>query len=248
MRDIEWCIAYLKGINHIRELPDIDEWALFRALLNITMPIDLSEEFYRRQDAVLQGRLQNQRIIDISVFPMGIFLYKGDITLLKADAIVNACNSQMLGCFKPGHHCIDNAIHSFGGLEIRRDLMKVMDEQGHDEPNGQCKVSEGYNLPAKYVLHTVGPVYSGRKQDDFDLANCYISCLQKADEMGLKNVVFCSLSTGIFGFPIEKACKIAIKNAKNYLKHESKNIERVVFDVFSEEDYGTYARALKETD
>ena len=144
-------------------------------------------------------------------------MYKGDITLIKADAIVNACNNKLLGCFVPGHHCIDNAIHSFAGLEVRRDLMKVMEEQGRDEPNGRCKVTKAYNLPSKYILHTVGPVYSGSKQDNIDLESCYLSCLATADKMNLKSVVFCSLSTGIFGFPIEKASEIAIRTVKKYL-------------------------------
>ena len=191
MTNLKWCINYLKEYNHLKELPDMDDYALFRALQNITMPINLSDEFYRRQDEVLKKLLSTKKVEDISSFNEGISLYKGDITLIKADAIVNACNSQMLGCFIPGHHCIDNAIHSFAGLQVRRDMMEIMNKQGHEEPNGQVKVSKAYNLPSKYIFHTVGPVYSGTKQDEIDLVSCYLTCLKKADEMKLESLVFC---------------------------------------------------------
>ena len=240
MTDLEWCINYLKEYNHLKELPILDDYATFRALLNITMPNNLSDEFYDKQDKALQNILSHKQIVDIASFKEGISLYKGDITLIKADAIVNACNSQMLGCFIPGHHCIDNAIHSFAGLQVRRDMMEIMNKQGYEEPNGQVKVSKAYNLPSKFIFHTVGPIYSGTHRDEIDLMNCYYSCLRKADEMKLESIVFCSLSTGIFGFPIEKACKIAIKCVESYLKEENKNIKKVIFDVFSNNDFKTY--------
>ena len=144
MSDIKWCVDYLKEYNHIVDKLSYD-WPTFRALLNITMPVNISDEFYQKQDKVLKDILSSKEITDISSFPNGVSLCKGDITLLKADAIVNACNSQMLGCFVPGHHCIDNAIHSFAGLEVRRDMLEIMNKQGHEEPNGQVKVSSGYN-------------------------------------------------------------------------------------------------------
>lgn len=244
MTDLKWCINYLKEYNHLTELPTMDDYALFRALQNITMPVNLSDDFYQRQDNVLQELLKTKLIVDSSSFKDGITLHKGDITLIKADAIVNACNSQMLGCFVPGHHCIDNAIHSFAGLQVRRDMMEIMNKQGHDEPNGQVKVSDAYNLPSKYIFHTVGPIYSGIHRDEIDLYNCYYSCLRKADEMGLESIVFCSLSTGVFGYPIDKASDIAIKTAKAYLKEENKNIKKVIFDVFSDSDYEVYKNNL----
>ena len=245
MSDIKWCIDYLKKINDIKDDLD-DSFTTFRALLNITMPTNLSDEFYQKQDSVLKNILSKKEVIDVKSFPNGVSLYKGDITLLKADAIVNACNSQILGCFVPGHHCIDNAIHSFAGLEVRRDMLEIMNKQGHEESNGQVKVSSGYNLPAKYIFHTVGPIYSGMHRDETDLASCYYSCLRKADEMKLDSIVFCSLSTGIFGFPIEKASKIAIKCVNSYLKEENKNIKKVIFDVFSDSDFETYKKNMKE--
>ena len=244
MSDIKWCIGYLKQINGYFRLPDLPDEELFRALQNVTMPNNLSDEFYSKQDNVLKEILSRKEIVDISTFADGISLYKGDITLIKADAIVNACNNKMLGCFVPGHHCIDNAIHSFAGLQVRRDMIKIMEAQGYDEPNGMCKVTKAYNLPSKYIFHTVGPIYSGTKQDEIDLANCYKSCLEKADEMELESIVFCCLSTGVFGYPIEDATKIAIKEVKNYLNSSNKNIKKVVFNVFSQRDYDVYARLL----
>ena len=245
MSNINWCIDYLKKYNHINQNLEYN-WPTLRALLNVTMPYDLSDEFYSKQDEAIKEIVSKKEIFDVEELNNGISLYKGDITLIKADAIVNACNNKLLGCFVPGHHCIDNAIHSFAGLEVRRDLMKVMEEQGHDEENGKCKVTKAYNLPSKYIFHTVGPIYSGSKRDNIDLESCYLSCLVTADKMNLKSVVFCSLSTGIFGFPIEKASEIAIKTVKKYLESENKNIKKVIFNLFSDGDYDVYNRKIKE--
>ena len=244
MTDIKWCIDYLKQYNGIDALPKMPDEALFRALQNITMPYDISEEFYQKQDAVLQEILSHKRITDVADFDDGISLWKGDITLLKADAIVNACNNKMLGCFVPGHHCIDNAIHSFAGLQVRRDMMAIMEEQGHDEPNGECKVTKAYNLPSKFIFHTVGPIYSGKAQDEIDLKNCYLSCLKKADEMGLDSLVFCCLSTGVFGYPNDKAAELAVKTVRQHLEGTDSNVKKVVFNVFLDKDYDIYKRLL----
>lgn len=245
MTYLTWCIDYLKDFNHIGQNLEYN-WTTLRALLNITMPYNLSDEFYDKQDGVIKEIVAKKEIFNVDNVDDGISLYKGDITLIKADAIVNACNNKLLGCFVPGHHCIDNAIHSFAGLEVRRDLMKVMEEQGHDEENGKCKVTKAYNLPSKYIFHTVGPVYSGSKQDNIDLESCYLSCLKVADKMELNSIVFCSLSTGIFGFPIEKASEIAIRTVKKYLEEENKNIKKVIFNLFSDGDYDVYNRKIKE--
>ena len=248
MTDIKWCIEYLKNYNKIDVLPNMSDEATFRALCNITMPYDLSIEFYERQDAVLQEILSRKEIINVSDFSDGVSLYQGDITLIKADAIVNACNNEMLGCFVPGHYCIDNAIHSFAGLQVRRDMMAIMNAQGHDEPNGDCKVTKAYNLPSKYIFHTVGPIYSGKAQDEIDLKNCYIACLKKADEMCLTSLVFCCLSTGVFGYPNDKAAELAVKTVKQYLAEENENIKKVVFNVFLDKDYDIYKKLLGRVD
>lgn len=247
MANINYCIEYLKKVNRVEAKMGLDPESSFRALQNITMPYALSDEFYAEQDEVLKEILSRKTVVDVETLtPLqgNLCLYRGDITLLKADAIVNACNSKMLGCFVPWHRCIDNAIHSFAGLEVRRDMMKVMQEQGHDEKNGDCKVTKGYNLPAKYIFHTVGPIYSGSKQDEIDLRNCYLSCLKKADEMKLQNIVFCSLSTGVFGYPIEEAALIAVNTVKEYLRGET-SLQKVIFNVFSEGDEKVYERILK---
>ena len=246
MTDLEWCIDYLLKVNNTNRRSIGLGFDIFRGLLNITMPINLSDEFYERQDRVLQDLLKGKNITSDSEFNNGLSVYNGDITLIKVDAIVNACNSQMLGCFVPNHRCVDNAIHSFAGLEVRRDMMELMNKQGHPEPNGMCKVTKGYNLPAKYIFHTVGPIYSGDKQDEIDLRNCYLSCLREADKMNLKSICFSSISTGIFGYPIIDASKIAIETSYNYLKTENKNIEKIIFDCFSERDYSVYNRQIKE--
>ena len=245
MSNLNWCIDYLKEYNHISQ--DLEyNWTTLRALLNITMPYNLSDEFYDKQDEVIKDIISKKEIFDVVTLNNGISLYKGDITLIKADAIVNACNNKLLGCFVPGHHCIDNAIHSYAGLEVRRDLMEIMEKQGHDEENGKCKVTKAYNLSSKYIFNTVGPIYSESKQDALDLESCYLSCLKKADDMKLDSIVFCSLSTGIFGYPIEKASEIAIRTVKKYLEHEKQNIKKVIFNVFSDGDYDVYDRKIKE--
>ena len=246
MSDLNWCIDYLKNFNEQNTINVSYDFNTFRALLNVTMPEDLSDEFYKRQDNVLKSVLSEKNIIDSSDFENGISLYRGDITLIKADAIVNAANSSLLGCFIPLHSCIDNAIHSFAGLEVRRDLLKVRKEQNHDEKCGGCKVTPSYNLPSRYIFHTVGPVYSGKAENEIDLRNCYLSCLEKADEMNLKSIVFPSISTGVFGFPIEKASKIAIGTVCNYLCTTNKNIKKVIFDVFSENDEKIYNNNISQ--
>lgn len=249
MNDIKWCIDYLKKYNHIEKEIILPNNEALRALMNITMPIDLSSEFYERQDKAIQEIIRKKQIVDVdklSRIEEKLVLYRGDITSLKADAIVNACNEKLLGCFVPLHNCIDNAIHSYAGLEMRRDLFKVMVQQGHDESNGQVKVTKGYNLPSDYVFHTVGPKVHGNvtKENEEDLKNSYLSCLKKADELNLSSLVFCCISTGIYGFPIEKACKIAVSCVKDYLRNSQ--IKKVIFDVFSEDDYEIYYRTIKE--
>lgn len=246
MNEIDWCINYLKEYNHIIcNLGDTKE-NQFRALMNITMPYDLSDEYYEKEEKVLKSILSRKTITDIIGFNNCISIAKGDITLFKVDAIVNACNSKLLGCFQPLHKCVDNAIHSFAGLKVRRDLMRIMDNQGHDEANGLCKVTKGYNLPSKYIFHTVGPIYNNLKQDAIDLRNSYYNSLKMADDMKLESIAFPSISTGIFGYPIEKASEIAINTAKEYLEKENKNLKKIVFVLFSEGDYSVYERKINK--
>lgn len=248
--DLVWCINYLKNINHLTEEIHLTPELALRALMNITMPLSLSDEFYERQDKILKRLISRKETIDVEnleeIRPH-ISIVKSDIVSLKADAIVDAGNEKLLGCFQPLHGCVDNAIHSFAGLEVRRDLLKMMEKQGHDEACGLVKVTKGYNLQAKYIFHTVGPqiIHRVNEKNERDLKSSYLSCLKKADEMHLKSPVFPSISTGIYGYPIEKACKIAINVTKNYLLNSK--IKRVVFDLFSQGDYDVYFDAIEES-
>lgn len=246
-KNIDFCIEYLAQNNDVKVTNTLDKFSTFRSLMNISMPYSFSEEYYQRQDEVLQEELSKKTIIDGNSleYVNNIALYQGDITLLKADAIVNACNEKLLGCFVPLHSCIDNAIHSFAGLQVRRDLISIMKKQGEDEKNGQCKVTKGYNLPAKYIFHTVGPKVNIRPtiEDKIDLRNCYISCLNEAVSLNLKTIAFPSISTGIYGFPKSLASSIAIKAARDFLETHS---IKVIFVTFSDEDTYLYKIRLEQ--
>ncbi|MFC2706570.1 MAG: protein-ADP-ribose hydrolase, partial [Olsenella profusa] len=167
------------------------------------------------------------------------------ITCLAADAIVNAANTQMLGCWVPGHHCIDNAIHTYAGVQLRLACAELMQRQGHDEPTGHAKVTPAFNLPARYVLHTVGPIYAGRPspRQDQQLADCYRSCLDAAEELGLTSVAFCCISTGVFGFPQERAARIAVDTVRSWLNAQDSDMT-VVFNTFLDTDTAIYQRIL----
>lgn len=244
--ELKWCIDYLSNYNHLNKFLNTYDFNTFRGLMNITMPYDLSLKYYNYQDDILKNEINKHKIIDVNDFKDDISIYKGDITLLKADCIVNACNELLLGCFSPLHTCIDNAIHSFAGLQMRRDLMKIMDLQAHDEENGKCKYTFGYNLPSKYVFHTVGPKVFGNvsKDNERDLKNCYISCLDMAKKLNLKSIVFPCISTGIYGYPKESASKLAISEVKKYLKNSDYKI-KVIFNVFTDLDYSLYKKGLE---
>ena len=211
------------------------------------MPKTASGEFKRIQDEYLQEELRLKGVTDIaSLAPAAtdIYLWKGDITTLKCDGIVNAANSQMLGCFCPNHGCIDNAIHTFAGIGLRQECAEIMKNQG-EEPTGRAKITKAYNLPCKYILHTVGPIVYGEltKQHERGLADCYRSCLSLADKYGLQSLAFCCISTGEFHFPNEKAAEIAVRTVIEYKTH-TKSKMKVVFNVFKETDYAIYARIL----
>ena len=221
---------------------------VFRALCNVRPPVPASEEFLRLQDEYLQQELQRKGITDMSTLtPISsdICLWRGDITTLKCDGIVNAANSQMLGCFYPNHGCIDNAIHTYAGVQLRLECAEIMQRQGYEEPTGQAKITSAYNLPCNYVLHTVGPIVSGKLTDAHEkqLASCYRSCLELADEKGLQSIAFCCISTGEFLFPNERAAEIAIHTVVDY-KQQTQSGIKVIFNVFKELDYAIYARLL----
>lgn len=198
-----------------------ERWALARSLMNMRLPRPVPVAVLEEQDAVLRALIARAGVTDASALaPVGdggvdgrLALWRGDITTLAVDAIVNAANSKLLGCFIPGHHCIDNAIHTFAGVQLRLECAGLMEAQGHDEPTGQAHITGAYNLPARHILHTVGPIVENgrpsRRQRE-QLASCYTSCLDLAAEQGLHSVAFCSISTGVFGFPIEEAAPVAV--------------------------------------
>ncbi len=217
----------------------------FRALCNVRPPKPISKEFFDLQDEYLAKRTAEKGVIDVNNFTYkgGVALFKGDITTLNADAIVNAANSAMLGCFSPLHNCIDNAIHSAAGVQVRLDCDKIM--QGKTAKNGEVIVTKAYNLPSKFIFHTVGPIVYGRvtAQNQADIKKCYSNCLNKADEMKLKSIAICCISTGVFGYPKKEAATLAVQTVKEY-KAKSKSELKVIFNVFTEEDYEIYARLL----
>ena len=221
---------------------------LLRALMNVRTARKCSPEFLRVQDEYLRAELEAKGITDIgSLMPVrrGLYIWRGDITTLRCDAIVNAANSGMTGCYIPNHRCIDNCIHSYAGVELREYCAELMRRQGHEEPTGAAKITPAYNLPCRYVLHTVGPIISGRvtKQDEELLASCYRSCLELAAENGLESVAFCCISTGEFHFPNERAAEIAVKTAEEFMQKES-SVRKVIFNVFKDWDEEIYRRLL----
>ena len=222
---------------------------LLRALMNIRMPKPVSKEFLTVQDAYLQQESRQKGIVTLSdLEPMaeGIYLWQGDITRLRVDAIVNAANSALLGCFVPCHGCIDNAIHSAAGVQLRLECARIMNRQKTQEPTGKAKLTKAYNLPSRYVLHTVGPIiYEKVTEDDCALlADCYRSCLELAAAHQLKSIAFCCISTGEFRFPNQKAAEIAIETVQKVQQERHSRME-VVFNVFKDEDAQIYKRLLR---
>ena len=225
-----------------------EQKTLLRALFNVRMPKAASDEFLKIQDEYLREETRQKGVTDLAVItPVcpDIYLWQGDITTLKCDAVVNAANSQMLGCFCPNHGCIDNAIHTYAGVQLRFDCAELMKKQGHEEPTGQAKITPAYNLPCEFVIHTVGPVVYGRLTDkDCELLHsCYRSCLKLADENNLKSIAFCCISTGEFHFPNKRAAEIATDTVKKYKAGTQSKI-KVIFNVFKDTDYKIYRELL----
>ena len=225
-----------------------DKRRLLRSLMNVRPPAPVSEDFLKVQDEYLQGVLAEKEVThiqDLTPVQPGLYLWQGDITTLAADAIVNAANSAMLGCFVPCHGCIDNAIHSAAGVQLRLECARIMAQQQGEEPTGRAKITRAYNLPCRYVLHTVGPIIDGRvtRQDRELLASCYRACLELAAAYGLKSIAFCCISTGEFHFPNELAAEIAIRTVKDYQQQNPNRME-VIFNVFKDCDYEIYKKLL----
>jgi O-acetyl-ADP-ribose deacetylase (regulator of RNase III) len=223
---------------------------LLRALMNVREPKPIDEEFIKIQDDYLTVENKAAGVTDIDdLSPISddgrIYLWQGDITTLKVDAIVNPANNKLCGCFRPLHNCADNIIHSKSGMQLRWTCYEMMRRQGYDEPTGQAKITPAYNLPCEYVIHTVGPVVSGRltKQHEEDLSSCYTNCLMKAEEARAESIALCCISTGVFCFPNERAAEIAVDTVRKYLaEHDCPR--RVIFNVYKDDDLDIYKKLL----
>lgn len=258
MNQQERCLWLIKALlkempqyadTPIPALPD-GRWRLLRSLINVRPPMSVSVEFLKMQDDFLREMTAMKGIVDAADLPASssderLVLWQGDITRLKCDAIVNAANSQMLGCFSPCHGCIDNIIHTMSGVQLRLSCHEIMQAQGHEEPTGQAKITPGFNLPSKYVLHTVGPIVDGPLTCEHEqlLASCYRSCLDLASQKNCESIAFCCISTGVFCFPADRAAEIAVQTVKDYLQNP-KGLKRVVFNVFKDSDLEIYQRLL----
>ena len=226
-----------------------DQKLLLRGLLNVRPAQVCNPEFLRVQDAYLRQATAEKGITDCSALsPVqpGLYLWQGDITTLKCDAIVNAANSGMTGCYAPNHRCIDNAIHTFAGVQLRLACAEIMERQGCPEPTGQAKITPAFNLPCRYILHTVDPIVdeSPTERDCAQLESCYRACLTLAAENHPESIAFCCISTGEFHFPNEQAAQIAVQTVKPFLNQKS-SVKKVIFNVFKDLDREIYARLLR---
>lgn len=232
-------------------IPDQEEEQkqLLRGLMNIRSPKKISSQFLLVQDEYLQAETKAKGVTeldDLRPVSDGLYLWQGDITTLHCDAIVNAANSGITGCYVPNHRCIDNCIHSFSGIQLRLECAELMERQGHEEPTGKAKITKAYNLPCSYILHTVGPIIQGSltREDCELLAGCYQSCLELAAERELESIAFCCISTGEFHFPNEKAAEIAVRTVKKFMEKKT-SIKKVIFNVFKDTDKNLYERLLR---
>ncbi len=243
LENLKTIIQYLMADAHVsHRIPAMleERQRMMRALMNIWEPRSISPEFLVKQDAELAMQREDKGVICID--GEGLQLWQGDITRLKVDAIVNAANAQALGCWSPLHNCIDNCIHSAAGIQLRKECADIM--QGRLLKTGEAFITQGYNLPAKHVIHTVGPIIESgypSKEQEGELARCYRSCLDLAEENGLESIAFCCISTGVFHFPNECAAEIAIKTVQAYSR---KTVKTVVFNVFLDKDYDIYKELL----
>ena len=230
---------------------------LLRSLMNVRMPGEMPAEVIRVQDEYLKERAAEKGIVSVNDIPVikdSLSLWQGDITRLSVDAIVNAANSQMLGCFVPGHNCIDNCIHTYAGIQLRLDCERRMQMlrrrfgRDYEQPTAVPMLTDAYNLPSKKVIHIVGPIAQGRIDAalEQDLADCYTNTLDMCVENGLRSVAFCCISTGVFGFPKERAAEIAVKTVTDWLAAHEGQMDRVIFNVFGDRDRVIYETILSK--
>ena len=256
LENLKNIIMYLMVDEHVsHQIPaSLEErQRMMRALMNVWKPRPISEDFLKMQDAELQMQREDKGMVKLDAVAAAnsklsslnsqLCLWQGDITRLKVDAIVNAANAQALGCWAPLHNCIDNCIHSAAGIQLRKECADKM--QGRLLATGDAFITQGYNLPARHVIHTVGPIIPDgipTKEQEEQLAQCYHSCLDLAEQNGLESIAFCCISTGVFHFPNELAARIAIETVKSYPRHALKTI---VFNVFLDKDRDIYQQLLR---
>lgn len=226
-----------------------EQTRLFRSLLNLRPPMPLTAEYLEIESHYLTQQTREKGVVtlaDLTPVQDHLYLWQGDITRLGVDGIVNACNSGLLGCFHPCHGCIDNAIHSCAGAQLRDACHKLMVAQGCEEPVGLAKITDGYHLPCGFVIHTVGPIVSGelRESHCVALANCYTSALALAVSHNLKSIAFCCISTGEYQFPNQRACEIAVSTVRQFLAQSNHEI-KVIFNVFKQIDLELYTAELR---
>jgi len=235
--------------GEIRLPPDAaGQKQLLRGLFNVRMPGEIGADFLAVQDEYLQQAIREKgmtELADLTPVEDGIYLWQGDITTLRCDAIVNAANAGMTGCYRPCHNCIDNCIHTYAGIQLRNACAEIMDRQGFEEPAGQATLTPAFNLPCRCVIHTVGPIVEGRlTQQHCDLlASSYRACLELAEENGCGSIAFCCISTGVFGFPQKRAAEIAVQTVREYAASHRSGIE-VIFNVFKDADHEVYRGLL----
>lgn len=252
--DLEWMVQYLSKEEDAPTLEESeDAFKKWRHLVNVRPPKAISEEYLEHEDRFLKANNnQEEAVVLEDLTPVegdNIYLWKGDITTLAVDSIVNAANSELLGCFIPNHNCIDNIIHTKAGIRLRLACHEMMTEQGKKEPVGKAKLTPAYHLPANNIIHTVGPTASGRvtRINQKLLAQTYQACLEMADRNQLESIAFCCISTGVFGFPNEPAAEIAIKTVRDYLIDHETDL-KVIFNVYEDEDEAIYQKKLIKGD
>ena len=234
---------------------DDEKRRILRSLMNIRIPKEMSPEVLKVQDEYLMERAAEKGVVKLSDIPVirdGLSIWHGDITRLSVDAIVNAANSQMLGCFVPMHTCIDNCIHTFAGVQLRSECNRQMNElrirygKDYEQPTAVPMLTDAYNLPAKKVVHIVGPIVQYRLTPELekDLENCYRNTLDMCAGNGLKSVAFCCISTGVFRFPNKRAAEIAVSTVTEWLHSNPGKVERVIFNVFKDEDKTIYEKLI----
>lgn len=246
---LHWLLAE-KPVYKTISIPEEEhlQRQLLRSLFNVRPPQPADVDFLAVQDAYLQAEIRQKGITalsDLSPREKDLYLWQGDITTLQADAIVNAANDALLGCFLPCHACIDNTIHTYAGIQLRLACADIMRQQGCPEPTGRAKLTPAFNLPSRFVLHTVGPIIDGipTEEEGALLASCYRSCLELADKNRLTSVAFCCISTGEFRFPQDEAARIAVAAVRRY-KETTQSRIKVIFNVFKDDDRRLYDRLL----